>query len=133
MLTMEIPAAYRELAEKNVAQAKEQYEKIKSAAEHATDVLELTYANAAKGYSNYSLKLIENTRANTEATFDLLSELVTAKSYAELVELTCGYLRKQFDTFTTQAKDLAEQAQKAATETAEPIKESLTSAVKKAA
>ena len=37
---MEIPAAFRELAEKSVSQAKETYEKMKSAAEEATDVLE---------------------------------------------------------------------------------------------
>ena len=34
---MEVPAAFREVAEKGVAQAKEHYEKMKSAAEDATD------------------------------------------------------------------------------------------------
>jgi len=46
---MEIPAAFREIAEKSVSQAKETYEKMKSAAEEATDVLEDTYAAATKG------------------------------------------------------------------------------------
>ena len=56
---MEIPAAFRELAEKSVSQAKETYEKMKSAAEEATDVLEDTYATATKGASDYGLKVIE--------------------------------------------------------------------------
>ena len=36
---MEIPAAFREVAEKSVSQAKETYERMKSAAEHATEVM----------------------------------------------------------------------------------------------
>ena len=52
---------------------------------------------------------------------------MSAKSYAEVVEKTTGLMRSQFDTMTTQAKELAEHAQKVATETAEPIKESFTS------
>src|SRR4051812_41397376 len=47
--SMEVPAAFRELAEKGIAQAKENYEKVKSAAEQATDVLEDTYSTASKG------------------------------------------------------------------------------------
>ena len=37
MPKMEVPAAFREIAEKGVAQAKENYEKMKSAAEEATE------------------------------------------------------------------------------------------------
>ena len=40
MPKMEIPTAFREFAEKGVSQAKETYEKMKSAAEEATDVFE---------------------------------------------------------------------------------------------
>lgn len=130
---MEIPATFRELAEKNIAQTKEHYEKLKAAAEQATDVLESTYANASKGYSGFGLKLIENTRTNTDAAFGLMAEVITAKSYAEVVELTSGFWRKQFNVFAAQTKDIAEQAQKVAAETAAPIRESFGAAMKKAA
>jgi phasin len=133
MPKMEIPSAFREMAEKGISQAKEQYEKMKSAAEEATDLLEDTYATVTKGCSSYNLKLIENARANTDAAFDLMTELVTAKSYAEMVELSSSYARKQFEAFTAQSKELAEHAQKVASETTEPLKESFTSAFKKAA
>lgn len=133
MPKMEVPAAFREMAEKGVAQAKEQYEKVKAAAEEATDVLEDTYATAAKGCSGYGLKLIENTRANTDTAFGLMSELMTAKSYAEVVELSSGYARRQFDTLTAQAKDLADAAQKVAIDTAQPMKDSLAGAARKVA
>ncbi len=130
---MEVPAAFREFAEKGLAQAKENYEKMKSVAEEATDTLEDTYATATKGCSGYGLKLIESARANSNAAFDLLGELMAAKSYSEVVELSTAYMRSQFDTVTAQAKDLAECAQKVATDTAAPIKEGLSSVMTKAA
>ena len=133
MPKMEVPAAFREVAEKGVAQAKEHYEKMKSAAEDATEMLEETYTTASKGCSDYGLKLVETAKANSNAAFDLFGELLTAKSYAEVVELYTAYVRAQFDTVSAQAKELADHAQKVATETVEPIKESLTSSFSKAA
>ena len=133
MPKFEVPAAFRELAEKGIAQAKENYEKVKSATEQATDVLEDTYSTASKGCAGYGLKLIETARANSDAAFDLMSALMTAKSYSEMVELSSAYMRKQFDALTAQSKELSECAQKVATDTAEPIKESFSSAFSKAA
>jgi phasin len=130
---MEVPAAFREFAEKGIAQAKENYEKVKGMAEEATDTLEDTYSTAAKGCTDYGLKVIESARANSNAAFDLMTSLMSAKSYSEVVELSTAYMRSQFETVTAQSKDLCEHAQKVATETAAPIKESLSSAMSKVA
>lgn len=129
---MEIPAAFREFAEKSVSQAKDTYERMKSAAEEATDVLEDTYSNARKGVTDYCLKAIEAARANTNAAFDFYAQLMTIKSYSELVELSTAHGRKQFEAITAQTKDLAALAQKVMTETAEPVKDSVTKAFQKA-
>jgi phasin len=120
-------------AEKGVSQAKEQYEKMKSVAEEATGVMEDTYASASKGAAEYGQKIIDNARTNSNAAFDLFGALLSAKSYAEVVELSTGFARKQFETLTEQAKELSAVAQKAGTETFEPIKDSFTSVLKKAA
>jgi len=133
MPKFEMPTAVRELAEKGISMAKENYEKMKGAAEEATDVLEETYSTASKGCSGYGLKVIDAARANSNATFDLMGELLTAKSYAEVVELSTAYMRKQFEAMTAQAKELTEEAQKVATDCSEPIKESFTHAFGKAA
>lgn len=130
---MEIPAAFREIAEKSVSQAKETYEKMKSAAEEATDVLEDTYATASKGASDYGLKVIEAARDNTNAAFDFATQLMTVKSLSEVVELSTAHQRKQFEAITAQAKELVAIAQKVATETAEPVKESFGKVFKKGA
>lgn len=128
---MEVPAAFREFAEKSASQAKDTYEQMKSAAVEATDVLEDSYATASKGASDYGLKVIEATRVNTNAAFDFYTQLFGLKSYSELLELSTAHARKQFETVTAQTKDLATLAQRVMTETAEPVKESVTKAFKK--
>ena len=51
----EATTAFREFAEKGIVQAKENYAKMKTAAEEATGILEHTYANASKGAADYGL------------------------------------------------------------------------------
>jgi phasin len=130
---MEIPAAFREFAERSISQAKDTYEKMKSVAEEATDVLEDTYANASKGAADYGLKMIEATRTNTNAAFDFYSQLMTVKSFSEVIELSTAHARQQFETLTGQTKDLAALAQKVAADTAEPFKESVSKTFSKVA
>jgi len=130
---VEAPAAFRDMAEKSLSQAKDSYEKIKSAAEEATGVLEDTYATASKGAADYALKVIELTRENTNANFDFAIELLGVKTFSEFIELSSAHARKQFEAMSEQTKELASLAQKVATEAAEPIKEGMSKAAKKAA
>jgi phasin len=130
---VEMPAAFREFAERGVAQAKDTYEKMKAAAEEATDVLETTYSTASKGASDYGLKVIEAARVNTNAAFDYAGELLAAKTLSEVIELSSTHARKQFEALTAQSKDLGALAQKVATETAEPIKSGMNKAFSKVA
>src|SRR5215467_10103378 len=105
---VEMPAAFREFAERGVAQAKDTYEKMKAAAEEATDVLETTYSTATKGASDYGLKVIDAAR-------DFAGELITAKTVSEVIELSGAHARKQFEALTEQSKELSALAQKVAT------------------
>ncbi|MFZ0421351.1 MAG: phasin [Xanthobacteraceae bacterium] len=130
---VEMPAAFREFAERGVAQAKDTYEKMKAAAEEATDVLETTYSTASKGASDYGMKVIEAARINTNAAFDYAGELLAAKTLSEVIELSSAHARKQFETLTEQSKELGALAQKVATETAEPIKSGMNKAMSKVA
>jgi phasin len=116
---VEMPAAFREFAERGVAEA--------------TDVLETTYSTATKGAADYGLKVIETTRVNTNAAFDFYGELITAKSLSEVIELSSAHARKQFEALTAQSKELGALAQKVATETAEPIKSGMNKAFSKVA
>lgn len=133
MPKMEVPVAFREFAEKGASQAKETYEKMKAAADEATDLLEDTYATATKGAADCGLKMIEATRANTNAAFDFYTDLMNVKSYSDVIELSTAHARKQFEAMTAQTKEFTTLMQKMATETAEPIKDSVTKAFSKVA
>ena len=76
-------------------------------------------------------RCIEAARENTNAAFDFASQLMTVKSLSEVVELSTAHARKQFETVTAQTKELAAIAQKVATDTAEPVKESFSKAFKR--
>jgi len=133
MPKMEVPPAFREFAEKGVAQTKEAYEKMKAAAEEGTEMLETCYSTASKGSTEYGLKMIEIARTNTNTYFDFIESLFGVKSASELVELSTAHSRSQFETMTAQGKELSALAQKVATETAEPIKSGVEKAMQKVA
>jgi phasin len=113
---MEVPPALRDLADQGVAQARDTYEKAKAATEKATDQLKEAYTTAARGATNYNLKVIEIARVNTNAAVDNAFELLSAKSLTEFIELSTKHARKQFELMTAQTKELAELAQKVTTE-----------------
>jgi phasin len=129
----EATTAFREMAEKGIVQAKENYAKMKSAAEEATGILEHTYANASKGAADYGLKVIEAARANSNAAFDYATELLGARTLAQMVEISTAHTRKQIESISEQARELSTLAQKVATTTAEPLKDGFASLAKKAA
>jgi phasin len=122
MPRVEVPEMMRELAERGVQQAKDNYARFKSAADGATDLLEESYANASKSATDFNLKALDALRENVNATFDYTAQLLAAKTLADVVELSSAHVRKQFETLTGQAKDLAVAAQKIATDASQPVK-----------
>lgn len=119
---LEMPAPFRDMAEKSVQQARGNYEKFKAAAEQATDMIEDSYSTATKGVAEYNVKSLEILRANINSAFDFFASVLGAKTAAEAVELSSTHLRTQYDTLQAQAKELSSLAQKIAAESSEPIK-----------
>jgi phasin len=126
--SMEMPKAFREMTEKGVAHAKDSYEKAQTAAAQTTDLLKSTYATAAKCATDYNLKVLEIARTNTSTAFDYAQKLLGVKSLSELVDLSTTHARKQCEAMTAQTKELAELAQRATAEIAEPLKTGVTKA-----
>ena len=130
MPKFEMPAAIRGLLEKTGAEAKENYEKMKIATDRTTDVLATSYSSAVKGGTDYGLKVIDITRVNASAAFDLFGKLVAVKSQSEAIELStvhapavrCGLHAKQ---------GALELAQKVATDVIEPIKTGMSKALQR--
>jgi phasin len=126
----QVPEHVRAMAEQGVAQAREGYQKLKNAAETSNVALEAVYTSATKGAGDFTAKVLDIARANTESAFDFTQRLLGVKSIHEAFEVVNDHARKQFETLTAQSKELADVAQKAAAETVEPIKASAAKAFK---
>jgi phasin len=133
IIPFEVPEQMRAFAEKGVSQARDSYAKFKDAAETHNGTIEAVFTSASKGSSEYSTKLIEFFKANTSSSLDFAQQLFGVKTPAEAFELWTAHTRKQYETLTAQAKELAELGQKVASETVEPIKASASKFYKPAA
>jgi phasin len=122
IIPFEVPEQMRVFAEKGVSQARDHYAKFKDAAETHNGTIEAVFTIASKGASEYSARLMEIVKANTTANLDFAQELLGVKSPSEAMGLWTSHARKQVETATAQARELAELGQKVATQTAEPIK-----------
>ena len=133
VIPFEVPEQMRAFAEKGVSQARDNYAKFKDAAESHNGTIEAVFSAFSSGAKEYSAKLMEIVKTSTSANLDFAQALVGVKSPTEAIELWTTHARKQFETFTAQTKELAELAQKVATETAEPIKASASKLIAKPA
>jgi phasin len=129
---VEMPAAFREIAEKGVEQTRDTCAKAKVASEQAANLLENTYEAAVKRATDYNRKLFAIARTNTRAAFDSIEELLDAKSPSELIELSTAQMPRQFELISTQNKELCALAQEMATEAASTIRTGVSKALNKA-
>ena len=111
-----------------VEQTRAAYERVKASAETVNATLESSFASTTKGVNEINAKAFDALRANSEAVFDLFKALLAVKSVNEAFSLQAEHGRKQFETVSAQTKEIAEMAQKLATQSVEPIKASLTKA-----
>jgi phasin len=112
----------REVSEQGVTRAREGCEKIKAATEEMAEALRETYSTNARSATDYGLKIIEISNANTASAIDFFIHLLGSRSATDLVAVSTGQARRAFDTASAQSKDLWVLTQKFATETGEPLR-----------
>jgi phasin len=127
-----VPGIFGGIAEQSAVRAKESCEKMKAASGEIADILREAYSTNAKAAADYGAKVIEISSANTSSAFDFLTHLMSTKSLSEIMQLSATQSRKNFEITSAQNKELWELAQKVATESAEPIKNSFTRVLQKA-
>ena len=127
----EVPNMVREMAESSITSARQMYETARGAAEEATDMMEDTYENVRKSYTEMNMKLIDQAQANTDRVFAFAKEVAGVKSVSEAVELQTKFVREQFEAFASQAREMQETATKLAAETSGPMKEAWEKSVNK--
>lgn len=118
----QMPEAVRALAEKNIAQTREIYERSKDAFEAVLESWERTFDAAGQGAVALNRKVIDITQRNIHSGFEFAKNLLGAKTMAEAMELHSTYWRKQLGTLKDQAEEMRELSTRVTTDVAEPAK-----------
>jgi len=127
-----LPGVFGVLAEKGIARAQANCEKIKIASEQISESLRETYSANSEGATSYGLKVIEISNANTAAAMDFFVHLLDSKSVTDVINLSAEQARKTFVATSAQNRELWELAQKLATEASEPVRKRVASVFQKA-
>jgi phasin len=118
----EVPKAMRDLAERNIAQMRETYERSKDALENAMQSWERSFDAAGQGAVALNRKIIDIAQRNINSSFDLAKKLAGARNLAEAVEMQSAYWRNQLDTLAAQAEEVRTLSTKVAADLAKPIR-----------
>jgi len=89
------------------------------------DLFEQTCITLAKGASEYSAKMVNAMSANAHDTLEFAGELANARSWPEVVAAYTSQGCKQFDVFSTQARELSALTQKVTIDALAPITSAL--------
>lgn len=104
--SLEVPPALREAADKAIAQARTNYETLKTLTEEATDAFEDAWEATRAGIVELNGKGIDHAKTNTDATLGHAKDLIGVKTVAEVVELQTAFLRRQYEALSAQAKEI---------------------------
>jgi len=118
----EVPELFRSFAEHSLTQTREAYARIKSAAEDATDILEDSMETTREGVREAQLKALELAKANAEAAFDLVKQLLTTTSVADAVQLQTAFARERFEALVDYSKDVQATLTKVGADASKPAK-----------
>ncbi|MBO0661576.1 phasin family protein [Jiella sp. MQZ9-1] len=121
---------FRSMTQKSMEQSKEAYGRMKTAADEATKALEATMENVHQGSLQLSKKAIDAMRTNAELGFAHLDSMMSAKSFAEVIEMQTAYVRKQVEMATDQAKEMQTLTQAVAQDMMKPGRDAFQKATK---
>lgn len=108
-IPQEIPPQIRDLAEKNVEQAREAFLGFMGAAQKATGATEML-PSATKDTMTKAMSFAEE---NVKAAFDLAQKLVRAKDVQEIFALQTEFATSRLTAMQTQAMELGAAVQEA--------------------
>lgn len=113
----EIPEAVRELAERNVDQARSAYNQFLDMARQVQETLAKSQGAMASGALELQSRIAKFAEANIEASFSFAADLSRARDLKEYLEIQQRYAQKQMQSYAQQAQELgkllSEAAQKA--------------------
>ncbi len=102
----EVPEAVRQMAEKNVEQARGAYDQFMDMARQAQDVMQKSSGTAAEGAREVQSKALGFAEQNMEAGFEFFAELAKARDLKEYMEIQQRHTQKSMQIYKEQAEQL---------------------------
>ncbi len=114
---LEIPEAVRELAERNVEQARAAYSQFMDMARKAQDMVSKQQGAITAGALDIQSKAMRYAEENIDASFKFAADLARARDLKDYLEIQSRYAQRQMQDYAKQAQELgrmmADAAQKA--------------------
>ena len=124
----EVPATLRDLAETNIAQTREVYERSKDTLQAVLTSWQKSFGAANQGAVALNFKIMDIAERNISTGFDLATGLAGARNLTEVMELQSAYWRKQLSRLQTQAEEVRALSTRITANVTEPIESRVTRA-----
>lgn len=102
----EIPDTVREMAERNVEQARAAYVQFVDMAREAQDAVSKSSEAMAKTARDIQVQALRFAEQNIDASFQFAADLARARDLKEYMEVQTRYAQRQMKTYSEQAQDL---------------------------
>jgi hypothetical protein len=97
----QVPNTFRVLAESNLAQTRELYERSKDTLQAVFESWQKSFGAAGQGAVALNRTMIDITERNIDTGFDFVTGLAGARNLAEIMELQAAYWREVLGEFRT--------------------------------
>ena len=102
----QVPDTMRALAQRNIAQTRELYERSRGTLRSVLDSWEKSFGAAAQGALALNRKVFDIAEGNIDTNFALATGLAGAKNFADVMALHAAYWRKRFGNLSAQAEEV---------------------------
>lgn len=102
---IDIPDGVKLAAASGFAQIRDGFGRTSANADAIMDAMEKSYFVAVKDTAGLHSKILETFQTNVSAMLDFTGELAVARSPSDMVGLSTGFARRQFEAFAAQWKD----------------------------
>lgn len=102
----EIPSAMRDMAERNVEQARNAYGQFLEAARQAQELVSRSSEAMTAGVREVNEAAMRFTAQNMDASFTFARDLAQARDLKEALEMQQTFAQRQMDTYAQQAQEL---------------------------
>lgn len=105
---MEIPDAVRQMAERNVEQARNAYTQMMEAARKAQETVTKSSGAMTEAALEVQAKAMRFASDNIESSFKLASELARARDMKDYFEIQARHAQRQMQAYTQQTQELGQ-------------------------